>query len=50
MKTLCMILKTTKHGGCKTMATHEVRQMMLDKSIGETLAMSTSIETEKANV
>jgi len=32
------------------MATHEVRQMMLDKSIRETLAMPTGIETEKANV
>ena len=32
------------------MATHEVRQMMLDKPIREALTMSTGIETKKANV
>ena len=32
------------------MATHEMRKMMLDKSIRETLTVSTSIETKKANV
>ena len=45
-----MTLNITKHGGCKTVTTHKVRQMMLDKPIRETLTMSTGIEAKKTNV
>jgi len=44
---LCMTLNITKQGGCKNVATHKVRQMMLDKPIREMLTMSTGIEAKK---
>ena len=45
-----MILEITKHDGCKIMATHEVREMVLDEPIREALTMSASIEAKKTNV